>query len=283
MLSRDFQFNATNVCNKILDSMVWKSIAQYSFKRKEQAVTLVSSGAVKINNEAIHIDPQLLFQRLVTVGLRNDNLAEVFQYELCSYPSALFESKTTPRLANKATVGDALWKLTPQDKGKPPDAVHVLDGGALLHRIPWNRGSTYDDICQQYVRYAASYYSHPVVVFDGYLSGPTTKDITQQHRAATGVGATVQMLGPMVFNGRKEIFLSNKENKQRFINLLSDHLERNGCIIDHAKDDADLLIAQTAIAVAARTAKPTVLVADDTDILILLCFHVPTNMTGQFH
>ena len=42
-------------------------------------------------------------------------MAKVFQYELCSYPPALFENKCTPREASKATLADALWKCMPGD------------------------------------------------------------------------------------------------------------------------------------------------------------------------
>ncbi len=92
------------------------------------------------------------------------------------------------------------------------------------------------------------------------------------------VGATVQVSGSMFFDGRKEDFVSNKENEQKFITLLSDYLKFHGCHTEHARTVADLLIVQTAIAADNRTTKLTVLVADDTDILILLCFHTTTNI-----
>ena len=44
-----------------------------------------------------------------------------------------------------------------------------------------------------------------------------------------------------------------------------------GCQVRHARGDADMLIVQTAIQSASRSS--TVLVDDDTDLLILLCFH----------
>ena len=55
-------------------------------------------------------------------------------------------------------------------------------------------------------------------------------------------GITVNVSGSMVFNGKKEDFLSNKKNKRRFIMLLRDHLERQRCHTDQARSDADLLI-----------------------------------------
>ena len=44
-----------------------------------------------------------------------------------------------------------------------------------------------------------------------------------------------------------------------------------GCLTEHAEEDSDLLIAQTAMQSAAT--KNTVLVADDADLVILLCYY----------
>ncbi len=122
----------------------------------------------------------------------------------------------------------------------------------------------------------------PAVVFDGYPNGPSVKDTTQNWISGMHVGAIVQVSGSMFCGGRKEDFPSNKENKQRFIILLSDHLKSHGCHTEHARTYADLLIAHTAIAFANWTTKLTVLVADDTDILILLCFHTQPTSTNIY-
>ena len=110
-------------------------------------------------------------------------------------------------------------------------------------------------------------------MFDGYPGGPSTEDVVHQKWSVTYVGATVQVSGPMVFKEEREDFLSNKENKHRFIILLQDHLERQGCHTEQATADADLLIVQTAIATSENVSKHTVLVDEDTDLLVLLCFH----------
>ena len=65
----------------------------HSFKKKNQVVTMASNNAIKLNQELVSIDPQVLFQRLVTAGMSNEQLPENFQFELSSYPSALFDSK----------------------------------------------------------------------------------------------------------------------------------------------------------------------------------------------
>ena len=65
------------------------------------------------------------------------------------------------------------------------EAVYILDGGALLHRLPWKQGCTYDEICKQYWRSVNSHYGSPTAVFDGYQDDPTTKDAAHRRRAGT--------------------------------------------------------------------------------------------------
>lgn len=111
-------------------------------------------------------------------------------------------------------------------------------------------------------------------MFDGYQYGPSTKDSTHQRRTGA-YGPSVNSDGAMVAKLKKGDFLSNKENKQKFINLLEEQLELSGCTTIHVEGDADLLIVQTAIQ-SARSVT-TVLVGDDTDLLVLLCHHAELN------
>jgi hypothetical protein len=49
----------------------------------------------------------------------------------------------------------------PTDGSVPND--DILDGGALLYRLPWKQG----EIWQQCCKYVRSHYGKPKVVFDG--------------------------------------------------------------------------------------------------------------------
>ena len=159
---------AKYVEEKILTSMAQQKVLQHCFTKKDQAVTL-STSAVKINNETIQIDPQLLFQRLITGETRNDQLEEIFQFELCSYPPTIFEARYVMRPANKPALADAIWVLMPKDVVEPTgQSQYVLDGGSLVHRIPWQRGTTYNDTRRQYTNYVTRRYGHTIIVFDGY-------------------------------------------------------------------------------------------------------------------
>jgi len=129
----------------------------------------------------VQVDPQLLFQRLVTAGKRCGELPLLFMYELCSYPPALFESSGMLRTAPKSFMADAMWKHTEETTVPTGYVQYVLDGGSLLHRVPWPPETTYSSICDMYVAYVGKYGS-TIVVFDGYQDGPSTKDNTHQRR-----------------------------------------------------------------------------------------------------
>ena len=50
--------------------------------------------------------------------------------------------------ANNSVLVNALWKSIHELQQEPSkDVRYVLDSGALLHRLPWPRGSTYDGYC----------------------------------------------------------------------------------------------------------------------------------------
>ena len=70
---------------------------------------------------------------------------------------------------------------------------------------------------------------------------------------------------------KKEEFLFNSRNKQRLINLLRHVLQKNNCITHHTDGDDDLLIVKTAVESARK--RTTVLVGNDTDLLVLLCHY----------
>ena len=59
-------------------------------------------------------------------------------------------------------------------------AQYVLDSGALLHRIPWQRGSTLGAILDTYVDFVWQNYAQGIIIFDGYESF-STKDMTHKH------------------------------------------------------------------------------------------------------
>ena len=150
------------------------------------------------------------------------------------------------------------------------DTQYVLNGGALLLIIPWNKGSTFSEIFKTYSDYVLNKYGEAIVVFDGYEVA-STKDLTHMRRSKGKSGPIVSFTPNMKLSGTKDLFLSNKTNKQNFISMLGAELQKYNCKVYHDSADADYLIVKKAIDKA--ESMDTILVGDDTDLLVLLIFH----------
>ena len=57
--------------------------------------------------------------------------------------------------------------------------------------------------------------------------------------------------------------------------MLSKCLQERGCPTIHAVSDADVLIVKTAV--ASSSSKKTVVLGEDTDLLILFCYHADVS------
>ena len=127
--------------------------------------------------------------------------------------------------AQKSTLADAIWKVSDEKDAKITENVqYVLDGGALLHRIPWIRGTSFSKILQSYSDYVKSHHGDAVIVFDGYDES-STKDMTHMKRSKGIKGVSVTFTANMNITVSKEDFLTNNLNKKQFVSLLSRQLE----------------------------------------------------------
>ena len=157
--------------------------------------------------------------------------------------------------------------------------IYVLDGGAFLYRVPWFKGQTYITIFENCYKYILQHFPNAIIVFDGYDFGPSTKDITHIRRSKK-IGKEVDFSEHMQLTMTKEEFLSNLKNKSLFLKRLTEYLQERHLTCITAKGDADCLIVETAI--ERSTSGKTVLVGDDTDLLILLLHHAKPNGHNLF-
>ena len=75
--------NAKSVSDEIVKKMVSANVSEFSFKRKDQAITLATKASVKVDGESIQVDTQLLFQRLVLAA--KTDLEKGPEYKLSSF------------------------------------------------------------------------------------------------------------------------------------------------------------------------------------------------------
>ncbi len=194
---------ADEVGMHIISEMEGKAVWQYSFKKKDQAITLDCKAAIKINEEKVNVDSQLLFQRLSVIAQdSSEDNAVMFAFELSTYPGSLFESPTALLPCQKSSLADYLWKQIQNDNSIRPtgNISFVLDGGALLHRIPWKIGESYSDIYKNYCNYVSKRYGYATIVFDGYEHGPSTKDYTHMRRATNKQAVNINFEDNMKVN-----------------------------------------------------------------------------------
>jgi len=126
------------------------------------------------------------------------------------------------------------------------------------------------------MKHVSKNWLNPVVVFDGYKSGPTTKDMTQNRRSKRVIGQKVMFTPTMPLLSKKENNLSNSDNKQNFIDLLCETFKTNRIDCVNAPADADVMVAKKGIEHARETV--TYVIGEDTDLLVLLCHYAERGM-----
>ena len=148
----------------------------------------------------------------------------------------------------------------------------VLDGRALLQRIPWSCGSTYGDICHQYTEYVRRKYRNAVFVFEVtniiWLWKYEYKrcDIwhTSQRRSKGKASLTVTVLANMTItmNRRRSSFwLTKRINNNSF-----------SCWVQNQRSATAKLTMQLQMLIF-WFFSTTVLVGNDTDLIVLLFHH----------
>ena len=90
---------------------------------------------------------------------------------------SLFDKDDLMNEADKPKLKHTLLKLSPETVHViPPNNKYVLDGGSLLHKVPWTIDETFAQICQAYVTYIKKRYGNcPTIVFDGGYDFASTK------------------------------------------------------------------------------------------------------------
>ena len=184
------------------------------------------------------------------------------------------------RKANKAALADALLENVQQAE-TPSVTKYVLDGGALLHRVKWKTKVTYRDIVNQYLKYVETHYGQSVIVFDGYGDGPSTKDHEHQRRSGKRA-AFVKVSEAVAVYSHQQAILANEENKSQFIALLTRYLQDEGHEVCQSAGDADTQIVSSALQLASVTNQSVTVVADDTDILVLLLYHFKSELSDIY-
>lgn len=227
---------------------------------------------IKVHQKDVVLEPYILFSRLSVASERNLTLKDSLAYELTIQPASLFDQNHFMRPSNKHKLGTYLKSKTEELDACSAEQL-VIDGGWLLHQIGWQDGQTFAEICAQYVsfikRKAAG--RQCTVVFDGYASSPKDHEHTKRKKKDVG-GIQLMISSDRICSLSKEKFLANDANKSNFIAFLSQLISADADLkVITANDDCDTLIVKEAVTCSATSSVEVI--AEDTDILVLLLYH----------
>ena len=262
------------------------SIEDSTIRRKDQVRTLVClRTAVPVDkNEKVFINPLVLFSRLTTLLKQEEKKCDQFAFELTPDPTSLFKDGKM-RKPVKSTLRNHVLKFDLKENKRPGADVCVVDGGMLLHNMPWFLQCTYNDLinhCLDYVIKCYGYGNEICVVFDGYEDDKSTKTQEHANHSMGCVAADIKIKDRnMKITQNKVQFLRNVNNKIQLISILQKKFEQNGITTRESYGDADVLIVQTAIE-RAGAGESVVMVTDDTDNLVILLHHWKSWMADIF-
>ena len=185
---------------------------------------------------------------------------------------SIFDDDGYMRSNNKAELtGYLINECTVNKTFHPLNHNIVLDGGLLLHRVKWEKNAAVESIIKSYINYVSNHYGRSVhIVFDGYLQSSTKDHCHQKRQPITGLRVDFDLQTQIL--STKDVFLSINNNIQKFVDLLSNALRSAGHNVTNCSEDADIQIVYTALDELAKC--NTVVVAEDTDILVLLLHYL---------
>jgi hypothetical protein len=260
-----------------MDNVIFGDVV---LKKAAQARTLADVCCKVIGaSSKLPVDSTVLFNRLLVVAQRSAaDMAPYFAYELTALPTSLFKDAISLRKTDKSQLAKELLKNADLTVSSIAADHTVIDGGWLLHKVKWQQGGLHRDTIGQYERYILQHFGLNVtVIFDGYDSGPNTKDYEHMRRAAKCAPDIVFDINMPAYSNQSA-FLANENNKKAFVSALMQHLLSVGLSVSQAAGDADTVIAEAALQ-HARSGLPVTVVANDTDILVMLLHHFHHSMS----
>ena len=161
-----------------------------------------------------HDIPTFLFLRLVAVPDRLVKLDSAFEFELTPEPRSLFDKGMERKESKSALLKEVGLNQDcfVSEGAKNNYSRSIVDGGALIHRVHWEKGATFAHVAKKHIEYVQRHYYNPTVIFDGYKS-PSTKDQEHLRRCSIPTSRFVAINDDTPVPYSKEKYLTLKENK----------------------------------------------------------------------
>lgn len=255
---------------------------------------------VKVGDVPVY-DPSLIYGRVLCLQkVRDINMKDVLSYELASAPPSMFDKSGEMRITKaKSSLKTKLQVEQSERFSTPPDVI-VLDGCAILWVVRWPAHGLVQDFIKNFLDYLSRHLNitDTYLIFDRYYDN-SVKDITRSSRAGKDASRQHQLslLTPLP---SQKVCLTVKKNKVQLINLIwlyirehQDLLPQNGNALvvtgslptpmqvsdgqvqerqdlRTTHEEADVIIAQQVVHLAETGHSNIRVLADDTDVFVLL-------------
>ena len=103
------------------------------------------------------------------------------------------------------------------------------------------KGTTLEELCENYVQYVRKHYKTCTVVFDGYRVPSTKSDEHLRRSKGVKKGPTVDVKECNGVLFPQDRFFSDEENKSQFIKLLGQKLKKDDQQVKICEGDADIV------------------------------------------
>ena len=169
--------------------------------------------SVKYKDEVVRTfrPPQSVLE--INFNSRTDKFKEYFQYELPQDSTSLFKDRFMCE-SHKSDLKNIFIENARNFKTYP-DSKIVVEGGALLHQVSWNKKCSYSEV--QYCDYLQNNYGLCIIVFDSYGNGVSAKDHEHRRRNKEMPFPYVKIELDMVAHNKQNYFLSNELNLYHFL------------------------------------------------------------------
>lgn len=151
--------NAEEIGYRIHASMDNQVFSDVKLRKKDRVKTLQELQPwVKFGKKTVYLD----YTAYVVWSWPSAKICRVrtFQYEMCPVPAALFKDSFRNKTDESTLAKQLLVGVDPSaPRCRPVDHV-IIDGGWLIHRLPWKQNVTFDVIVDQHCTYVQKL-AHP--------------------------------------------------------------------------------------------------------------------------
>lgn len=179
-------FQAYKVGLKSMEKMIGNNFKEVKYSRKDKVLPKQAAASeIKLHKQTVSVDPTLTFQKITLQIKKQSDMKEMFKFELAPLFLPLFDlvgmRKTNKsQLIHQHFIDELASNSV--EMSSFTTSPHVVDGGYLLHKVPWDPNETVDQIYKKYVNYIKNSYSDNItIVFDDY--GDTTGSTKSRERS----------------------------------------------------------------------------------------------------